>query len=326
MTTLEMLWERDDPDEVLRTRFGFGDRGAVGRWAVGVLADRWGVQVDACDRVVMSDRNALAWVRGGSRRAVLKWSVAPERFARLEVAAALTAWLGDRGLPVSRPLPTRDGLVQVVSDGVSMSLQDVVVGTVLDVHDPAQVQAAGAVLARLHGAMREFPQDGRDDAVAPPPVSLHEQVSGWLDGGQDPDPSTTSARRLLRRMLDTAPTADLPLQLVHGDYRAANILCTRSEIVAVLDFEELRFDHRVVELARSAVLLGTLFHDWGPVPESVRREFLAGYESVDPLTADEHRWWDVLVLWYSSAFVPAGEDPTGWGTAVAELVGCRMDA
>lgn len=26
-------------------------------------------------------------------------------------------------------------------------------------------------------------------------------------------------------------------------------------------------------------------------------------------------WWDVLVLWYSMAMVPSGEDPTGWGTA-----------
>ncbi|MFJ3385588.1 MULTISPECIES: phosphotransferase [unclassified Curtobacterium] len=218
-------------------------------------------------------------------------------FERLALAADLTAWLGARGLPVSAPVPTPDGRVQVRTDDVSMSLQRVVDGAHLDVDDPEQVHAVGAAIARLHRAMVAYPGTaGRHGVLTPPPAPA-ELVAGWLD---------------------TAPEAALPLQVVQGDYRAANVLCADDRVVAVLDFEELRLDHRVVELARSAVMLGTLFHDWGPVSEAVRQRFLDGYRSVETLTRDELRWWDVLVLWYSLALVPPGDDPTGWGRAADE--------
>jgi homoserine kinase type II len=107
---------------------------------------------------------------------------------------------------------------------------------------------------------------------------------------------------------------------VQGDYRAANILCVGTAVVGVLDFEELRLDHRIVELARSAVMLGTLFRNWGPVSASVRQQFLDGYQTVQALTDAELRWWPVLVLWYSLALVPPGDDPTGWGRAAIEVL------
>lgn len=105
---------------------------------------------------------------------------------------------------------------------------------------------------------------------------------------------------------------------MHGDYRAANILCRGDKIAAVLDFEEARVDHPVCELALAAVLLGTRFHDWGPVSARTRATFLTGYESVRPLEETEASWWKPLVLWNSMMLVPAGADPTGWGTAVIE--------
>nr|WP_071812515.1 phosphotransferase [Lentzea guizhouensis] len=126
---------------------------------------------------------------------------------------------------------------------------------------------------------------------------------------------TAPARDTLRRLLAGTPPGRLPTQLGHHDFRAANVLCAGTEVVAVLDFEEARFDHRVVELTRSAVLLGTRFRDWGPVPAEVHAEFRRGYESVRPLTPDEAGWWDVLLLWHALAMVPPGDDPTGWGPA-----------
>jgi homoserine kinase type II len=84
---------------------------------------------------------------------------------------------------------------------------------------------------------------------------------------------------------------------------------------------------RVVELARSAVMLGTRFRDWGPVSAEVRAGFLDGYQSERQLTAAEVHWWDVLVLWYSLLLVPAGDDPTGWGSeALSQLRKVGEDA
>ncbi len=92
-------------------------------------------------------------------------------------------------------------------------------------------------------------------------------------------------------------------------------MCAGAEIAAVLDFEEARIDHRVVELARAAVLLGTRFRGWGPVSGEVRARFLDGYQSVRRLTPIEAGWWDTLVLWHALAMVPPGDDQTGWAAS-----------
>lgn len=316
--TIEMLWEQDDPDEVLRNRFGFADAAAGGDWVVSTVERRWGVRVDPPERLVMSDSNALAWVRSGDERLLVKWSVAPARYGRLAFAAELTARLATLGLPVSAPVPTLVGAVQVRVDGVSMGLQRVIDGVHLDVADAEQVRAAGATLAQLHDALRSYPSHGSRPGVLSTPAPLTDQIAGWIASA----PSTLSpgARDVFGSMADRAPTGLPSVQIVHGDYRAANILCRGAAVVGILDFEELRLDHRIVELARSAVMLGTLFRDWGPVPLSVRQQFLDGYQTVHALTDEELRWWPVLVLWYSLALVPPGEDPHGWGPAAVEVL------
>lgn len=137
--------------------------------------------------------------------------------------------------------------------------------------------------------------------------------------GSIPAPTVPAAAQdALRRLVADADPDPLPTQLVHGDYRSANILVAGPGIAAVIDFEEARFDHRIDELARSAVMLGTRFRDWGPVSPEVRTAFLDGYQSERRMTAVEATWWDALVLWYSLVLTPAGEDPTGWGQAALD--------
>lgn len=96
--TVEMLRGGRDPAVVLETRFGFADP-AAGLWVASVLDEDRGFRVDACERIVMSDHNALAWLATPSGRLLAKWSIAPEHFPRLAALAHLTAWLvqGRRG-------------------------------------------------------------------------------------------------------------------------------------------------------------------------------------------------------------------------------------
>lgn len=310
--TLEMLWEANDPGAALEKRFGFSDGAAAGRWVVTTLDEYWGVRVDSCERIVISDHNALAWVGTPSGRMLAKCSVAPERFPRLAALARLTAWLDGEGLPVSAPVVALDGSLQVEIDGASLSLQREIVGDLLDTTEPDQVRAAGAVLARLHGALAVYPDPDRVPELVAPSTPLAAQVTGWLDSCPEHIPAT--ARDALRRLVVDAPLDPLPTQLVHGDFRSANVLSAGSDVAAVIDFEEARFDHRIVELARSAVMLGTRFRDWGPVSAEVRAGFLDGYQSERQVTPAEARWWDVLVLWYSLVLMPSGDDPTGWGS------------
>jgi homoserine kinase type II len=315
---LEMLWEAKDPHHALDGRFGFSDGESAGRWVAAMLGEHWGVRTDSCERIVMSDGNALAWVGAPPGRLLAKWSVAPERFPRLAETARLTSWLDRRGLPVSAPVPARDGRLQVEVDGVSMGLQRVIEGDLLDTADPGQVRAAGAVLARLQDALAAYPDADRLPALAVASKPLTERVTGWLDARAEHLPA--AARDALRGLVAGAPPDRLSRQLVHFDFRSANILCAGAEVTAVIDFEEARHDHPLVELARSAVLLGTRYHNWGPVSAEVRTEFLAGYQATRPLTPAEAGWLDILLLWQALAMVPPGDDPTGWGpSALSQL-------
>jgi homoserine kinase type II len=316
---LEMLWEAHDPHRTLDGRFGFSDGESAGRWVADSLDKHWGVRIDSCERIVMSYTNALAWVATPAGRLLAKWSIARPLFPRLLETARLTHWLDGHGLPVSAPVPALDGRLQVELDGVSMGLQREVTGDLLDTADPGQVRAAGAALARLQDALAAYPDADRFAAPAGPPEPLPDRIAGWLDSRAGHLPA--SARDALRGMLAAAPADPLPTQLVHRDFRAANVLFAGAEVAAVIDFEEAQLDHRVVELAHSAVLLGTRYHDWGPISAEVRAGFLAGYGSVRPLTPVEAGWWDVVLLWRALSMVPAGDDPTGWGASALSQLG-----
>jgi len=315
---LEMLWEPHDPRHALDGRFGFGDEGAAGRWVAAMLDEHWGVRIDCCERIVMSGGNALAWVGTPSGRLLAKWSVVPERFPRLAETARLTSWLHGRGLPVSAPVPARGGRLQVEVGRVSMGLQREIVGDLLDTADLNQVRAAGAMLAQLQDALAAYPDADQLPALAVAAKPLTARVTDWLDSRADHLPM--AARDTLRGLVTSAPPDRVARQLVHFDFRSANILWARGEVAAILDFEEAQHEHRLVELARAAVLLGTRYHNWGPVPAEVRAEFLTGYRSERPLTPAEAGWLDMLVIWQALAMVPPGDDPAGWGpSALSQL-------
>lgn len=76
--------------------------------------------------------------------------------------------------------------------------------------------------------------------------------------------------------------------MVHGDFRSANLLYNGG-VTAVLDFDEATHRSRAEELGRSAVLLGTRYHNWQPLPPSARAKFVTAYSDTYPLTDAE---WD----------------------------------
>ena len=99
-------------------------------------------------------------------------------------------------------------------------------------------------------------------------ATLHEALAAYpnrIDGGQ--------------------PT--LQEQLVHNDFRSANILHDGTSITAVLDFEDVTYRTRVADLAKATVLLGTRYHNWAPTSQDVREAFVAAYHDQAPLTSAE---------------------------------------
>jgi homoserine kinase type II len=84
----------------------------------------------------------------------------------------------------------------------------------------------------------------------------------------------------------------------------ANILHDGTRISAVLDFEEITYDTRVADIAKSAVLLATRYREWGPTGEGVRAAYLDAYDrhADDRLTIAERQEVDARVAALLTSF------------------------
>lgn len=323
-----MLWEPVDAPTALRERFGFADLTALTRWTTTTLAATWGLTVTAVPRVVISDRNAIAWATtdgGGVGRGdlVVKLSCDRSRFGRLDALAQLLRLLAERGVPVAEPVPALEGRARVVVDGplgpLSVSVLPQVEGDWLDVTDLDAVRAVGACLAHLHAALAHAPRElvaalaDRPDRGAPAPVRPH--LLRWLaehDRGLVPEAS----RRLAGLVADLPDLDDDTPQLVHGDLRAANVLMRGSQVAAVLDLDETSVRHRADDLAQACTYLGTRFTGWAPTAPTAQRALVEGYAAVRPLGDLERRWFEALLLWHGIMAVSDPDDPAGWAAAV----------
>lgn len=143
---------------------------------------------------------------------------------------------------------------------------------------------------------------------------MRRRIETWLELGDAGNAPAASVR--LRDQIASLPQIDAEPQLIHNDYRASNVLTAGSEILAVIDFDEVAWDYCVNDLANAFVLLSTRFTNWQPTPASVRATFLEGYQSVRPLTPLEHQWLQALVLWRGITAIPPGDDPAGWANAL----------
>ena len=314
---LSMLWESVEPEAALKERFGFDDFAAVCGWVTKALDATWAITVTACPRMVISDQNAIFWAQSDRGDLVVKWSRARQRFSSLDASTRLLRSLAGRGIPVAAPLATSDGLDRVVLDGPSGELSVTVLpelsGEWLDVTDRAAVLSAGAALAELHRALGA---DTRTSAAEPVQgaAELARTNDDWLTNGDHR--LAPEASRRLRGLLSEAPELDDVPQLVHNDFRAANILTRNSKVVGVLDLDEARVEHRVHDLAKASVYLGTRFTAWRPTSDAVRQALRAGYESVRPFSTAEARWFEILVVWQGLRAIPGEHDPAGWASAV----------
>lgn len=312
---LSMLWEAVEPTTALRDRFGFDTYEAAAEWVSTLLGREWGVRVSACRRLVISDQNVIGWVSSDLGALVVKWSRAHELFARLDASTRLLRRLTVHGLPVASPVPTVNGLDRVVVGGpsgpLSVSVLPELSGAWLDVADARAVHSAGACLAKVHQALGASGDDVLLASARAP--RLADRISDWIvddDRGWAP-----SASRRLEQLLSGLPALADHAQLVHNDFRAANILVRDATVTGVLDFDDVVLGYRVNDLAKASVYLGTRFTDWQPTSAAVRHDLRAGYESVRPLGSDESRWLAVLVLWQGIQAIPSGHQRDPWVAA-----------
>lgn len=192
------------------------------------------------------------------------------------------------GLPCPRPVPGRDGIVLRRLKGRPAALVTFLPGKSSEQPDETRTRAAGAVLAQLHEAARDFP-GSRTNALGP---------SAWRGLFQDCRPGadtvTPGLGSAIRNELDflarTWPV-DLPTGIIHGDLFPDNVLYEDVEVSGVIDFYFAAVDMLAFDLA--VCLNAWCFGPEGFLPDHARA-LVGGYESVRPLTAAERAALPVL--------------------------------
>jgi len=312
MTSVQpaMLWEACDANVALAQRFQFATAADAERWLVDTLGRVYGVGVASVDRLVISSANLIAWLTTDTGPLLAKCCALVNYHNRLLNLAALLRWLDQHGVPVSAPLLTHTGEGQVHCDHLSLGVQRMIEGELLDPTQPAQAQAAGSTLAHLHKELALYPRTS-DFAPSTPLPPLSTTVHEWLvqQRAQQTEPDLLASLTAIERHLAKLGPGQLATQLIHNDYRAANLLWRNGQIAAVLDFEELRWGYRVRDLAWGAIHLGTRFHDWGPVAPEVHKTFLERYTAIQPLTATEQAWLPLLLTMHSINLVGSANGP-----------------
>lgn len=297
---LTMLWEATDPLVALTKRFRFSSPEDAVQWLMDNVSHTYGVEIETVDRLVISSYNLLAWLTTSTGPLIAKCTALVTAQRRLAQVAELLHWLQQAQIPISAPIATKTGELQVIVDHLSVGVQRIIPGTLLDPSHLEQAQAASITLAQIHQAFALYPR--AIDFASPLPVPpLDALITDWAKKKMDKqaDPALVAAVETLLQQIDTLDGTVLTTQLVHGDYRAANILWDAGQISAVLDFEELRWGYRVNDLAWATIHLGTRYHNWGPVSAETHAAFLNSYQSIYPLTAAEQRWLPVLLTWHS---------------------------
>lgn len=175
-------------------------------------------------------------------------------------------WVLDRltelGLPVTRPVLTAEGRRPLVAGDRAWFVYRELPGATLPrmLDDPAHAELLGATCASLGVALCTLDVD-------------HATRTG-----------------IPRRPL-TATTAELPVQVIHRDFHAGNVLFTDGRVSGYLDFDHLEIGPRIVDLVYLAGSVLAELYPLGRASELPRiwACLRRGYESVSPLSAAEQR-------------------------------------
>jgi len=275
----------------------------------------------------MSDR---AVVEAGGQRWLLKlYGRGGMDAAALAETHRFTQFLADRSYPTPAPIESVKGDTLVQRDARTCALFPFVEGEPFTPGNREQLAAAGRALAPLHAHGAEF-----EPSVTPAPTAL---IDGILDA---------KARELdaVRGRLDAALCAELedalracvelqraagalPHTMIHGDFRAQNVLFDRERVAAVLDFDAAALAPRLVDLAYALVFFQAVIAQ-PPLPRDEAAALLDGYEQVCPLTDLERAllpaalrfsWMRGMLLWARIAYLDRASDKAqGWIEAYRE--------
>ena len=218
----------------------------------------------------------------GSARHVLTLFEARTDAASLPFCLGLTDHLAARGFPAPRPVQNMDGDRVGALNGRPAAVIEWLPGAWLRDPSPDEIEAAGAMLARLHLEAAGFPLE-RSNPVGPVGWRALADRSATAATGEDRD-ILEGVEAALARLGD--PWAeDLPRGPIHADYFPDNILFDGGQVSGVIDFYFGCTDLLAYDLAIALSAWG--FDGAGVAIPGAVEAFRRGYEAVRPLTSAE---------------------------------------
>lgn len=214
---------------------------------------------------------------------------------------SLIAHLYEHNFPVPALIPTRDGETMLKLDGSLYEVQIFVEGKDFNPDQPQQLERIGMTLAHYHCLVQGFAQPMQQTAPRYNPRCVLGMTERLMEcdvmGDLWPSLAWYDARAAqLRTALREETYSYLPHCLIHGDMHSGNMRFMGNEVAALLDYDQVSWDARIVDLADALVSFATdgsyanqmlwgVFR--GPLDEQRAARLLAGYVAVTPLQPQE---------------------------------------
>lgn len=254
--------------------------------------------------------NTTFFVETGGEKYVLRIYETHKDIKKVKYEHHILSELGKMELDFKTPLPVKafdNETVKITEDGKLAAIFHFIRGSIPDFAKAEQLYSFGLTASKLTKALADI--HGRPEPVYRPYYDLentHQKcsVAGVIGFCEKPSPEfkeygneLLEVAAQLARFKDSLPLLEqLPHQLVHGDLNASNVLAdTEGNITAVLDFEFVTEDVRVMELSvcLSEIINMRLSEDllWKSLAA-----FLEGYGSHVRLTMQEVQVIPVLIM------------------------------
>ncbi len=173
--------------------------------------------------------------------------------------------LADHGFPVAGLIHTLDGETIVEHEGRVYELFKYIRGSRFDKTNP-QAAEAGRVLAHFHDLLKTFPKEPsmqrRTYHVGSKVYEVLDDLKGILQNQENHSQLTgldqtieflSNAYNQAYESVDRVELTSLPQCVVHGDWHPGNMLYKSDEIIAVIDFDSIRYSPRITDIANGAL-------------------------------------------------------------------------
>ena len=236
--------------------------------------------------------STVLFLEGGGRRFVLKcFDIDETDIDRIAYAARLNRFLESRGVPVAQWIAPNTGGETLTIGKHLFQLWQMVEGTPYQPGDSQQLREAGSTMGRFHLATESWRDDKERQRTCYWDREARRMTDTWVKvlAGGGPLDQVEMLREHLDRLDKTREAVEsLPDCIVHGDFRAQNMIYRGRQVVAILDLDGACRAPRIYDIAYASIFFKAVVDPHPPSAEEIR-QFVDAYQAVATLNDQERQ-------------------------------------